>query len=150
MFVYRFKVALRYDKKIYREIDILKSQTLGDFHKAIFTAFDRYEEHLYSFFLTRGRTESRRKIYDAPEYTLPEVFDDSVFRRNKRSATKTKIAQLDLSEKEKMYYLFDYGDEWWHEITLLSIYKTDNTSGYPKIVKKVGGSPEQYPDYDEE
>ena len=49
-----------------------------------------------------------------------------------------------------MYYLFDYGDEWWHEITLLSTYNSDKNLSFPKLIKKVGDSPDQYPDYDEE
>ena len=152
MIVYRFKVALFYDKRTYRQIDVLGSQTLEDLHKTIFTAFDRYDEHLYSFFLTREPQKSINKIYNAPEYSEPCFDDDNPFlkRKEKFDATKTKIDFLELSEKDRMYYLFDFGDEWWHEITLLSMYKTEKISGYPKIIKKVGDSPDQYPDYDEE
>ena len=52
MIVYSFKVALFYEKRIYRQIDILGSQTLEDFHNVIFRAFDRFDEHLYSFYIT--------------------------------------------------------------------------------------------------
>ncbi len=152
MIVYRFKVSLFYDKRTYRQIDILGSQTLDDFHRIIFYSFDRDDEHLYSFFLTRKGQRSTRKISEAEEYSLPTTFDDNLFfrRKVKKNAKRTKIAFLQLKEKEKMYYLFDYGDEWWHEITLLLTYSTDTTANYPRLIKKVGASPEQYPDYEEE
>ena len=60
------------------------------------------------------------------------------------------VGSLGLEEKDKFYYLFDFGDCWWHEITLLSIINVEKKKGYPKIVKKVGESPPQYPDYEED
>lgn len=152
MIVYRFKVSLFYDKRTYRQIDILGSQTLVDLHEIIFDAFDRYDEHLYSFFLTRKIQKSTRKISESDEYSLPSSFDDNPFfrKKKKQDVKKTKIAFLHLNVKEKMYYLFDYGDEWWHEITLLSTYNSNKSLGFPKLIKKVGDSPDQYPDYDEE
>lgn len=153
MLAYQFKVALDGAKRIYRNIEILANQTLADFHEAIFSAFDRYDEHLYSFYLTRKATPSRRSRYNYPEYSIIFETDDyGLFfnEKEKYDAAKTKIESLKLKEKDKVYYLFDYGDCWWHEITLLSIVETDLSMGYPKVVKKVGESPEQYPDYEDE
>ena len=64
-------------------------------------------------------------------------------------AGKTKIGELGLREKHVLYYLFDFGDEWWHELSVLEIKEAGNSRDYPKIVKKAGKSPDQYPDYDE-
>jgi len=153
MLVYQFKVALDDDKRIYRKIAILENQTLADFHEIIFSAFDRYDEHLYSFYLTRKIMSRRRSRYNFPEYTIIfESDDDNIFFNNKEKydVSQTKIGTLKLNEKDKFYYLFDFGDCWWHEITLLSIIETNKTIGYPKIIKIVGESPEQYPDYEED
>jgi len=152
MIVYSFKVAFLYDKEIYRNIDILGSQTLEDFHDVIFRAFDRDDEHLYSFYITRKTEKNIKKITKSEEYTVPGGFDDNPFfpRKKKGNVYKTKIDSLGLREKEKMYYLFDFGDEWWHEITVLSTYDTNDTRKYPKITKKAGDSPDQYEEYDEE
>lgn len=149
--VYNFKVALFYEKSIYRNIEILGSQTLEDFHNVIFRAFDRFDEHLYSFYITRKTVKNIRKIVNSDEYTLPDGFDDDLFfpGKKKGNVQKTKIAFLKLKEKDKLYYLFDFGDEWWHEITLLSTYDTKDTKGFPKISEKAGDSPDQY-EYDEE
>jgi hypothetical protein len=47
--VYTLKVALEGDCGIWRKIAIRGGQSLDDLHCIIFDAFDREEEHLYSF-----------------------------------------------------------------------------------------------------
>jgi len=150
--IYTFKVALFYDKRTYRNIEIIENQSLADLHESIFYAFDRDDEHLYSFFLTGRAMKSTRGIYDFPEITHPMNLEDlfGSSDREKHDAEKTKIRDLDLVEKDKIYYLFDFGDDWWHELTVLKIEEASSPKGYPKIVKIVGDSPEQYPDYDDD
>lgn len=141
-----------HDKRIYRNIAIFGNQSLDDLHEAIFDAFDRYDPHLYSFFLTRKKMDNKRKIYHAPEYTPSMGMEDFEMlpAQEKYNAEKTTIEKLHLKEKETLYYLFDFGEEWWHELTLLSVQGGDTSEKYPKIVKKSGESPEQYPYYYEE
>ena len=152
MQVYSIKVARLYDKRTYRNIEILESQTLADLHESIFEAFERYDEHLYSFFLTRKATKSIRVIYDFPEITHPMNLESQIDFgfKDRYDAGKTKIGELTLGEKEKLYYLFDFGDEWWHELTVLKIRDIENLKGFPKIVKISGESPYQYPDYEDD
>lgn len=153
MLVYQFKVALDHDKRTYRNIEILDTQTLEDFHEIIFNAFDRYDEHLYSFFITRSKNNNSHSRYKAPEFTASTYFEgdfNADFDQNKYDASEAEIISLGLNIKDKIYYLFDFGDCWWHEITLLSIVETDKIKGYPRIIKKSGESPEQYPDLEEE
>ena len=73
---YCIKVALFYKKRIYRNIEILENQSLADLHESIFKAFDRYDEHLYSFFLTGKAIKSTSYIYDYPEITHPMNLED--------------------------------------------------------------------------
>jgi len=70
--------------------------------------------------------------------------------KERYNAEKTKIGELTLSEKEKLYYLFDFGDEWWHELTVLGIRDVELSKGFPKIVKISGQSPPQYPDFEDD
>ena len=49
-FIHRFRVSLKDQPEIWRIIDIKGNQMLSSLHKAIFKAFDRFEEHQYSFF----------------------------------------------------------------------------------------------------
>ena len=113
MEVYTFKVALDSDKRTYREIEILGDQTTGDFHEIIFKAFDRDEEHLYSFYLTRKPVKSVGRRYDFPEYTNAEVGEGGnlfLWDHKTHDAYSTNIEELDLKIKDKLYYIFDFGD----------------------------------------
>lgn len=150
--LYRFKVSLFHDKKIYREIELNGADTLETLHEAIFQAYDRLDKHMYSFYLSKVQLESLEKVTQYAEYTLTAVMDGfaDFDRGDKKHITgnvaETTIAELGLEEKDMLYYLFDFGDEWWHELTLLSISEKVEPAVYPRVVKIVGESPSQYPD----
>jgi len=150
--IYVLKVALAPSKRLWRRIGILPNQTLNDLHEAIYAAFDRDDEHLYSFYLPSRPTTSLRKIYDAPEYTHPENAKDAgPFGDDKiPSAAKAKLKSLGLVPKQRFYYLFDFGDSWWHEITVEKVDAPREPGAYPRILEKHGDSPAQYPDPEEE
>lgn len=150
--LYVLKVALSHSKRIWRRIEILGNQTLDQLHETIFDAFDRYDEHLYSFYMTQPGSKGRRRFAQATEYTHPEVIepDNIFFIKKVFDASKTNIQDLNLEEKNKFEYLFDFGDEWLHEITVEKILDIYPDKGYPDITVKKGESPPQYANYDEE
>jgi tetratricopeptide (TPR) repeat protein len=134
-FIHRFKVSLRDRPDIWRIIDIKGNQMLSSLHKAIFKAFDRFEEHQYSFFLSN-------KPYDREsEYTSPGLDTDGTGKL----ATRIRIDSVALYSDNRFLYLFDYGDEWWHEVELISVTKRVTRGSYPRVVKKQGKSPPQHP-----
>jgi len=47
-------------------------------------------------------------------------------------------------------YRFDFGDEWWHQINVVAVEDAAPTGKYPRVAKRVGKSPPQYPDQEEE
>ena len=59
-------------------------------------------------------------------------------------ANRTRIDSLCLHPGQKFLYLFDYGDEWWHEVELIGVKETVPKHNYPRIAKKQGKSPPQY------
>ena len=141
--IYLFKVALKYEKRIWRRIAVRDEQTLHDFHDAIFNAFDRYDEHLYSFYLTKSQGRSRSRLRNVPVYTHPSHFDSESFFTDdyEYNAAHTVIKDLRLKEKQKLEYLFDFGDEWWHEITVEKIEGLSDVGNYPKLLKNVVNRP---------
>jgi len=155
--VFVLKVALRDAKTIWRRIAIRGNQTLDHLHQAIYAAFDREEEHLYSFYLPPpGSRGGRAAIRDAVEYACPysaktpgplaELFGDEPTK----NAAKTRLEHLGLERGQRFYYLFDFGDEWWHEITVEQTDAEPEEGRYPRILEKNTPSPPQYPDYDAE
>lgn len=131
--------------QIYRTIEIRGDQTLEDFHDIIFDAFNREEEHMYEFQIGgKGPHDPKAK-----RYVLSEESDNSMGTQKARgTVSKTKIESIKLKIGESFGYWFDFGDDWWHQINVASI--TDEIKGrkYPKIVKRIGKSPPQYPDFD--
>jgi hypothetical protein len=120
-----------------RLIDIRGSQTLEDLHDAIFKAFDRYDEHFYEFqFGGRKPADRNCTCYGIAGYEdMPDV----------RDAASTSIASLSLRKRQSFYYWFDFGDDWWHTITLEAVDPEPIGEGpYPRIVARTGASPPQY------
>lgn len=149
---YVVKVALAADKKIWRRIAIRSDQTLDDLHAAIFDAFERFDEHLYSFYLAPPGAKGRAALRDAEEYASPLMAegptgfgDDEVW-----DASLTTVGSLGLTKGRELLYLFDFGDEWWHQMT---VEQTDGDPGrgkYPRMVERHGDSPPQYPDLEDD
>jgi hypothetical protein len=97
MRIYQFRVSIIGIPKLYRIIEVSENCTFDDFHDVIFQAFDRFDYHLYSFFITRKDTKNIREICDAPEITHPQNLEDIMgFGKRKKSTAKTRIGDVDL------------------------------------------------------
>jgi hypothetical protein len=128
-------------QEISRTIQILGHQTLHDLHKAIFKAFDRFDEHLYEFNLGKGPNDgSKRYLYGGGW--------DSKSTKGKNPETTT-IDVLKLRTGRRFGYTFDLGDNWEHVIEVVSVEETAPKGTYPRVTTKVGASPPQYPDEDD-
>ena len=143
--LYILKVALIGAKRIWRKIAIREDQKLSQLHDIIYEAFDRFDEHLYSFHFPSKKTNRMRTLYDSPQCSHPMALEGSPGDAN---AQKTTLSKFHLQPGQVFYYLFDFGDCWWHEITVESMRLPDKAR-YPIIVARNGKSPEQYEEYDE-
>jgi len=74
---YVFKVGLAGRRSIWRKIALRGDQTLDDLHEAIFHAFDRFDEHLYSFYFPKPGARGRDRLREALEYGHPMSVEDS-------------------------------------------------------------------------
>jgi hypothetical protein len=150
MKLYQFKISIIGIPKLYRIIEASGNCTFNDLHEKIFEAFNRFDPHLYSFFITKSDTKSVRSIIKALEITHPINTEDFMgFGKKKMSTAKTKIDNARLEAKDVFHYLFDFGDDWWHRILVQSIKEIEKKGKHIKIVKAVGKSPPQYPEYDD-
>ena len=145
--VYLFKVMLNDD--IHRTIAIRGGQTLEDLHYAIFKAFNRCEDHLYSFYFPPPGYTVGRNVWimarKSTEYTHPYNMEER-FGSNKSfyNAAHTTIDSLNLKTRKNFWYLFDFGDEWWHKITTQKCNEKPKSGKYPRVTEKKGKSPPQY------
>ncbi len=130
---------------ISRTIQIRGDQTLEDLHKAIFKAFNRFDPHLYEFNLGAGPDDSNA-IYSLPmDVKIPGLEEEMA-----GDVRTTTVDSLGLEVGRAFGYRFDFGDEWLHQINVTAVEESSGKGRYPKITEKVGKSPPQYPDPDEE
>lgn len=132
------------DKIISRTIQIRGDQTLEDLHKAIFKASNRFDSHLYEFNLGEGPDDGTA-VYSLPmPMKIPELDEEMA-----GDVRTTTIDSLGLEVGRAFGYLFDFGDNWLHQINVTEVEEAPGKGRYPKITEKVGRSPPQYPDEDE-
>lgn len=134
------------NKVVSRTIQIRGDQTLDDLHEAIFDAFDREEEHLYEFRFGKRFHDPKGKRYELP--MGGESFD--LGGEPPGDATRTTIDSLRLRVKQVFLYWFDFGDDWYHRIDVVAIEDAVPRGKFPKLTERVGESPPQYIDWDEE
>lgn len=103
--------------------------------------FDWDNGHMFSFFLSR-------KIWDKQHEYSGDPFGEHVpsdFGDICRSASETEIGDLQLKKGRVYKYLFDYGDEIVHKVTVLDISENENPQTVlPKIIHSIGEPPPQY------
>jgi hypothetical protein len=145
--LFTFEVALisgplseKFIKKnpvVARTIEMPGNQTFADLHEAFFDAYDREDEHMYEFqFGGRGPNEPDARCYVSD----PENADAAGY------VGDTRIDAVGLQAEEAFGYWFDYGDDWWHQVNLVSISPDVPKGTYPNVTEKVGASPPQYPE----
>lgn len=117
--VYRFRVALKRRKKLWRRIEIEGAQTLGDFDRIIREAF-KHEmwDHLSEFY--------PGKIWDSKG--SGEIHPDGG-----GSGAGKRIDSLGLSKGDKVEYVYDFGDDIQHIVTLEKIMEVEEAAKYPRI-----------------
>ena len=134
------KAFVRKNPVCSRTIEILSSQTLADLHQAIFDAFDRWDEHMYEF---QFGTEPHDP--DAIRYGL-EMGQDFGEANLAGTVEQTTLDSLGLTVGESFEYRFDFGDDWWHQIEVAATDEKAKAGKYPRVTKRIGKSPPQYPD----
>lgn len=142
-----FKVALQGDKKIWRRVAVRRAQTLDHLHNIIFKAFDRFDPHLYSFYFPPPGAKGRAAVRWAKEYTSPIELEPFYYPGQSElpgNAARAKLLSLDLEPGETFLYLFDFGDSWWHVVTVEDTHAPAQPGRYPRILEKRGESPPQY------
>jgi hypothetical protein len=138
-----FKVALKGRPGIWRSIAVRGDQTLERLHDEIFRAFDRFDEHLYSFYFPKA-PRRRGPVLRSKEYVAPISFEESGPGERRSNAGATTLDDLHLKVGQTFEYLFDYGDSWWHLIEVQHVGPMTSGRRYPELVGKRGQSPPQY------
>ncbi len=141
------KSFIKKNRVICRTIQIRGDQTLEDLHQAIFDAFDREDEHMYEFQVGgKGPMDPKARRY------VLHMDDHDVGSEGTPAGEveHTIIEALKLKVDDAFGYWFDFGDDWWHQINVVAIKKLAAPGKFPKVIKRIGKSPPQYVDWDQE
>ncbi len=138
---------VRKHKVIARTIEIRGDQTLAHLHRAIFDAFDREDEHLYEFQIGGKRPMDPNARRYGPPMAMVDPFGDL---SGSADAERTTLDFLGLEIGDVFGYWFDFGDDWWHQVAVLAIGESVTRGRLPKLTQRVGKSPPQYVDWEEE
>lgn len=145
---YQLKVSLR-GRRVSRTLCVLGRHTLHDLHEVLMIAFDRSDPHLYSFYVGSGpRSRSLRRAR-GHEYTVPSLVRPlgQNLDPDTSNAARTRLDALGLRAGQRFEYLFDFGDQWWHDIEVVGCgIATIHGKGAPPPVirERRGASPHQY------
>ncbi|MCY2983547.1 MAG: hypothetical protein NTY15_07900 [Planctomycetota bacterium] len=118
-------------------IELDEASTLAELHDAIQMAVGFDNDHSFSFFVSRtDRSRTRQYFHDE---------DESV-------DSNTVKNMFPLPDKQSLYYLFDWGDEWVFKISKMrkSLQQASPGVNYPRVESELGTTPRQYPSFDDE
>jgi hypothetical protein len=136
---YVFEAELVDYPGVARTVAVRGDQALEDLHEVLRQAFEWFDDHLYSFWLSGefwGDAES--------EFTAP---GGGGARR--AETADVELDRLGLEAGQKIAYLFDYGDQWHVELRLADI-RPAGAERYPLVLASRGEAPPQYEPIDDE
>lgn len=130
-------VGMYQEHECVRVVEIDSEASLLDLHNAIQDAVDFDRDHLFEFF--GGRNWRNHKVVFGDSYDAENIFD--VYS----SITLEEVYPLPKSCK--LFYHFDFGDDWFFKIrkSRKKPKEPENGVQYPRVVESVGPNPEQYP-----
>ena len=136
-----FRASLR--GRLYRDLELPSGASLEDLAAAVVSAFGFDLDHAFGFYSNlKGdyyRSEERYELFA----DLGEASEGV------RSVRRTKLGTAFPEVGKTMLFLFDYGDEWRFKVELIGLGRKENAV-YPRVLKRVGEAPPQYPGLEED
>ncbi len=115
------------------DLNVPEDATFDQLHTVLNSIFRRDDDHLYRFECDDGCIAVRDK---------EELEDGSAVLAGKC------FLGHHLERGSKVYYLFDYGDEWEHDITVKKVISAEPKNCHFELLKITGEIPDQYSDED--
>lgn len=123
-----------------RVIEIDEEACLYKVHEAIQSAVDFDHDHPFEFFLANTASPFARK------HRLTEKEE---WEEREADFWRIKLKDIYPLARKRLFYLFDFGDNWTFEIRKHRKAKEPEPGvNYPRVVKAIGPNPEQYPNFE--
>ena len=126
------------EEECIRVLEIDENDTLEDLHFAIQKAVSFDNDHLYDFYA--GRHHRNRQVQYA---------DDEDWETRESEFSQLRLSEVYPLNGLKLYYWFDFGDDWKFEIRKARKVKPpESDCEYPRVIEAHGPNPEQYPSWE--
>ncbi len=111
MQTFQFKIQIKDIQKppVWRRVLVPNNVTFDEFHQIIQASFGWGNCHLYRFSQLAWKSE--------PDYKIPDDYDDDTIQDSRI----VKLSAIFTRPKQTFTYLYDFGDDWIHQITLEEI-----------------------------
>jgi hypothetical protein len=127
--VYQLKVSLRdIQPPIWRRIQVWDNTKLPRLHRIIQLLFNWEDYHLHDFV-------AGRRVYSVPDA------DDAFNERKVMDEQAVPINRLAQRVGDTFDYLYDFGDDWRHEILLEAILLAEPGAFYPRCIAGARNGP---------
>ena len=112
MQAFQFKIQIQGIEKpsVWRQVLVPAHITFDQFHQIIQTVFGWEDYHLYQF--------SKSGWGSKPIYKIPDEYDNDETTQDSRT---TFLSEVFTAAKQTFAYIYDFGDNWKHHITLEKI-----------------------------
>jgi hypothetical protein len=121
-------------RKWHRAIEMPEATSLCVLHYAIQDAIGFDDDHMYEFYVGKRWNDREMEISDPASPIDLGAYE-----------TIALSDVFPLKKGRKLYYWFDFGDDWMFEISCRSEKQvTDKKAKYPRVVEKNGRNPQQY------
>lgn len=133
---YQLRIELcHFEPTVYRDVLVNPATTLPKLHKLIQTLMGWQDEHSHGFALPL-KNEGYYRVPGCRRYEKPglESWDDPA-----NNEARYKLQDLLKKPKDKLLYLYDFGDDWEHLITLKA--EVETAAPLPQLLKAQNGCP---------
>ncbi len=114
---------------VWRRLEISSAMTLDLVHEVLQIAFGWHGYHLHSFETVCG------------EFGDPSQNDDWSGRGESGDESAVALAQVAAADKTKVVYVYDFGDDWRHDIVVEKIVPAVPGVAYPRCTGGRGETP---------
>lgn len=136
--IYQFKISLRgFKPPIWRRIFVDADITFYEFHHILQVAFDWQNAHLHEFMV---KEKGQTTYYEGISIGIPDP-DDMWNSHDILDEHHIKIAKYFKNENDKCLYVYDFGEDWNHDIVLEKVLQDDESITLPYCVKAMRPAP---------
>jgi len=119
--IYQLKISIKGAKPpIWRRVLVEPTINFEELHDIIQDIFNWEDYHLYMFMSKRANYTSRESLQE-------DMFGDANVKPSDEHSIRTEFSDI----KDKIKYIYDFGDNWEHEIVLEKILPYDSKIDYP-------------------